>query len=162
MVDLGPWLPSARPDYAPGEPAGASGSCVGRSGPGGTVGGRAEHSLRGGGGRDLPPRRLAERMTAGQGRRGGRVCPLEPFFPTSIGPIVPGRYLLTTPSSPTVNGNFGPIFTNPLPLGRRGRHCVRVRFLATVGRLETLVLKTLSSLPLSLENGPLADSSRAP
>ena len=62
---------------------------------------------------------------------------------------MPGRYLLTTPSSSTVNGNFGPIFTNLLPLGRRGRHCVRVLFLATVGWAETLVIKTLSVLPTS-------------
>ncbi len=88
------------------------------------------------GGRDPPPRRLAERLMAGLGRRGVRVCPVEHIFPTSIGPIVPGRCLdlPTTPSSSTVNGKFGTVFTNPLPLGRRGRHCVGVRFLATVGR----------------------------
>ena len=100
------------------------------------------------GGCDSLLRRLAERVTAGQGRRGARSRPMEHIFPTSIGPIVPGRYLLTTPSSPTVNGNFGPIFTNLLPLGRWGCHSVWVLFLATVGRVETSIIKTPLSLPV--------------
>ena len=41
-----------------------------------------------------------KRMLAGPGRRGVRACLKEHFFSTSIGPIVPGRYLAwTTPSS---------------------------------------------------------------
>ncbi len=48
-----------------------------------------------------------------------------------------------------------------LPLGRRGRHCVLVRSQATVGRSAILPI-TLSASLLPRENGPLADSSRAP
>jgi hypothetical protein len=39
------------------------------------------------GGCDSPLRRLAERVTAGQGRRGARSRPMEHIFPTSIGPL---------------------------------------------------------------------------
>ena len=57
---------------------------------------------------------------------------------------------------------LGPVFSQTLlPLGRRGRHCVWVRFLAAVGQMETLTIKTLSApLVVPQRNRPRADSSR--
>ena len=78
------------------------------------------------------------------------IPPYGAYLPHKYWAFVPGRYLAlrTTPSSSTVNGNFGPIFTNLLPLGRWGCHSVWVRFLATVGRVETSIIKTPLSLPV--------------
>ena len=78
------------------------------AGPGGLWGDVLSTHCEEAGGRDPPLRRLAERMMAGQGRRGVRARPVEHFYPTSIGPSVPGRYLdpSTTPSSSTVKGTL--------------------------------------------------------
>jgi hypothetical protein len=92
------------------------GGRVGRIGPRGLWGNVLSTHCEEAGGRDPQRRQLAQRAI---GRRGVRARSVEHFFPTSIGPVVSGRYLdlRTTPSSSTVNGNFGSIFTNPFSLG---------------------------------------------
>ena len=151
MVDWGPCLPSARPGSAPGVPAGALGVVCRSERARGDCGGDvlSTHCDEVG---DVIRRRVdwpSARLRA----KGDAAC-----VSASHGTFLPHKYwahcarqvpdLTDDAFFVDCEWDSGPIFTNHLPLGRWGRHCVWVRFLATVGRSETLIIKTLSSPPI--------------
>jgi hypothetical protein len=88
--------------------------------------------------------------------------PAAHVFSTSIGPLCQAGGSPDDVIDVDCEWELGPVFSQTLlPLGRRGRHCVWVRFLAAVGQMETLTIKTLSApLVVPQRNRPHDDSSR--